>query len=117
MVIDHDFHLHTNLSLCAHKDATFDFFLKKAEAEGVPVQTALLRYMAEYGTNIGPKNPGANKAPVFEASYSTLPKLTDDGYAYEHTYENPHPGVDIKSIEYISCASKQDVEVDYTFEF
>ena len=35
MVIDHDFHLHTNLSLCAHKDATFDFFLKKAEAEGL----------------------------------------------------------------------------------
>ena len=30
-----------------------DVLVKKAETEGVPVQTALLRYMAEYGTNIG----------------------------------------------------------------
>ena len=35
MIIDHDFHLHTNLSLCAHKDATLDYFLKKAESEGL----------------------------------------------------------------------------------
>lgn len=35
MVIKHDFHLHTNLSLCAAPEATFDFFLKKAEAEGL----------------------------------------------------------------------------------
>ena len=35
MIIDHDFHLHTNLSLCASRDATFDFFLKKAESEGL----------------------------------------------------------------------------------
>ena len=35
MIINHDFHLHTNLSLCANKTATLDFFLKKAEAEGL----------------------------------------------------------------------------------
>ena len=35
MIINHDFHLHTNLSLCANKTATLDFFLKKAEEEGL----------------------------------------------------------------------------------
>ena len=35
MIIDHDFHLHTNLSLCAHSTATLDFFLEKAAREGL----------------------------------------------------------------------------------
>lgn len=35
MIIKHDFHLHTHLSLCAERDSTLDFFLKKAADDGL----------------------------------------------------------------------------------
>ncbi len=35
MKIDHDFHIHTNLSLCANDDATVEYYIKRAEEIGL----------------------------------------------------------------------------------
>ncbi len=69
----------------------------------------------KYGTNIGPHDKNSATASVMETTYTTIPILQDDGYTYVTEYENPHPGVAIKSIEYIPCLGKEDIKVDYTF--
>lgn len=35
MKIDHDFHIHTNLSLCANEDATVEYYINQAEKIGL----------------------------------------------------------------------------------
>ena len=69
----------------------------------------------KYGTNIGPKDKSAAITSVREAAYSTLPTLSNDGYMYEHTYENPRPNSKIVKIEYIPCIGKENIKIDYKF--
>ena len=69
----------------------------------------------KYGTNIGSNQINTSLALLRETTYTTLPQKTDSGYVYETAYENPHPGVAIRSIEYIPTANKSDVEVTFTF--
>ena len=37
MRINHDFHIHTNLSLCAAETVTAEHYIKKAKELGIPI--------------------------------------------------------------------------------
>lgn len=73
----------------------------------------------KYGQNITTDNfEDYRKEGLFiEALYSTLPMKINNRFVYETTYENPHPSVAIKSIEFIRAEKMQDVNVElFSFE-
>lgn len=73
--------------------------------------TALLP--VKHGTNIA--NRHASDGEMLEACYSTMPIADEEGYLFEHTYENPHPELEIKEIRYIPLPDKADIRVEFTF--
>lgn len=104
MIINHDFHLHTNLSLCASREASFDFFLKKAEAEGLK-KIAITDHLWDHAVE-GYQRRGGNFYEVqdFEhikalkseierhnASGSDIKVLF--GAEAEYSYENRRPAI------------------------
>ena len=40
---------------------------------------------------------------------------TENGYTFEHVYENPNPDSEILSIKYVPREGKENIRVDYEF--
>jgi hypothetical protein len=85
----------------------------------------------KYGTNIGtgayrPEGVGVDfaaaegasisEAHLRELSFSTLPEKTENGYVYNHTYENPYPQKSVSTIRYIPNKGMEKYAVNYEFE-
>lgn len=65
------------------------------------------------GTNIACHS--ATEAEILEAAYSTTAIAVDNGFLFEHLYEDPHPEKVIASICYLPEKGKEDIQVIYTF--
>ena len=68
----------------------------------------------KFGTNVSSHYSNTH-AGLCEVAYSALPTPYHDGYLYEHWYENPNPGVEIKEIKYTPVKSKEHVTIEYSF--
>ncbi len=68
----------------------------------------------KYGQNITKDNfeDYRKEGSFIEVVYSTLPMKINNRFVYETSYENPHPFVAIKSIEFIKAEKMQDVDVE-----
>ena len=74
--------------------------------------TALLP--VKYGTNITTdsfENYTTDNA-FREVTYSTLPRMAGERFAYECVYEDPHPGVPVVSFCYRPAEAMKDVAVE-----
>lgn len=104
MIINHDFHLHTSLSLCASRDADFNFFINKAKADGLK-KIAITDHLWDHGVD-GYKGRGGNFYEVqnFEHIMALKPEIdrynaeVGDikvlfGAEAEYSFENRRPAV------------------------
>ena len=104
MIVDHDFHLHTNISLCASPEATFDFFLKKAETEGLK-KIAITDHLWDHAVD-GWQGRGGNFYEVQDFEHIKALRSEIDahnakskgprvlfGAEAEYSYENRRPAI------------------------
>lgn len=104
MIINHDFHLHTSLSLCASRDASFDFFINKAKADGLN-KIAITDHLWDHGVD-GYQGRGGNFYEVqnFEHIMALKPEIDRYnresgevkvlfGAEAEYSFENRRPAV------------------------
>lgn len=104
MIINHDFHLHTSLSLCASRDASFDFFINKAKAEGLK-KIAITDHLWDHGVD-GYQGRGGNFYEVQDFEHILALKPEIDRYnaecgdvkvlfgaEAEYSFENRRPAV------------------------
>ena len=104
MIINHDFHLHTSLSLCASHDAGFDYFLNKARADGMK-KIAITDHLWDHGVD-GYQGRGGDFYEVQDFEHIMTLKPEIDRYnaecgdikvlfgaEAEYSYENRRPAV------------------------
>jgi histidinol phosphatase-like PHP family hydrolase len=104
MIINHDFHLHTSLSLCASRDADFDFFINKAKADGLK-KIAITNHLWDHGVD-GYQGRGGNFYEVqnFEHIMALKPEIDRYnreggdlkvlfGAEAEYSFENRRPAL------------------------
>lgn len=65
------------------------------------------------GTNIASHTPTDRE--ITESGYMTLAIKQEEGYTFEHTYEDPHPEKEIASVMYQPRDGKENIRVDYEF--
>ena len=104
MIINHDFHLHTSLSLCASRDADLGFFLNKAKADGLK-KIAITDHLWDHGVD-GYQGRGGNFYEVQDFEHILALKPEIDRYnaecgeikvlfgaEAEYSYENRRPAI------------------------
>lgn len=104
MIINHDFHLHTNLSLCAAPHSTLELFIKKAEADGLK-KISITDHLWDHGVD-GYRGRGGNFYEVQDFEHIKTLKPEIDKYnakgrevkvlfgaEAEYSFENRRPAI------------------------